>query len=269
MHRLDGWIANFRSPAEKYFAARVLDALIYRSNRQTVALMKQLFQRVIPDAARVQGLDSSLRSAYWTLRNGTVDPRVRIVPVIPAGEAPTKSGGIVARMLRRHLRFSERWIVHPEYVSSNSGKVYAVVFVDDFLGTGTQFSDFVSGSGLEPLFSTRCCIYAPLAAHTVGVDRLQSTYGQLCVAAVELLEDNHAFFHEESGSFPDDVNSTEAARDFYYDLMEKRGIDIFGPNRRGFGHFELTYVFEHAIPDNSLPILWWRHSEEWRPLFDR
>ena len=54
--RLDSWIGNFRTSEERYFAARVLDALIYRSEDQTIALLRQLFRRVIPDSARIRGL---------------------------------------------------------------------------------------------------------------------------------------------------------------------------------------------------------------------
>ena len=269
LSRLDGWITNFETPEERYFAARVIDTLIYRSKQQTLALMKQLFQRVIPDLARRQGLNKCLCSVYQSLKNRNIDPCVRIVPVIPPNHPPTKSGPTIARMLKRQLRFCEEWIVHPKDVSGEDGQIDSIVFVDDFLGTGEQFSEFLSDTGLEPLLSAGCCIYAPLAAHTEGVNYLRTLYDDLHVEAVELLDKTHALFHEESGSFPDGVNSTEDAREFYYKLLEDRKIEIGGPNRRGFGHFELTYVFEHAVPDNSLPILWWCDSGDWRPLFDR
>src|SRR6266852_4335671 len=50
--RLDTWMANFISETERYFGACVLDALIYRSEKQTFALMEQLFQRTLPDLIR-------------------------------------------------------------------------------------------------------------------------------------------------------------------------------------------------------------------------
>lgn len=268
-HRLDTWIANFETVEERYFAARVLDALIYRSDLQTVALMKQLFQRIIPDLAWHEGLDSALRSIYASLQNDTVDPGVRIVPVIPPGESPTKSGPTVARMLRRHLGFHKGWFVSPDDVSRQLCSVQRLVFVDDFLGTGQQFGEFLSDTGLHSLLSSACFIYAPLAGHTKGLMDLRLAFPALHINAVELLDDSQAFFHEASGSFPDGVNSTEVARDFYYGLMERRKIGIHGADRRGFGHFELAYAFEHAVPDNSLPILWWADSDDWRPLFDR
>lgn len=268
-HRLDMWIRNFRTAEEQYLAARVLDSLIYRSNRQTIALMKQLFQRVIPDLARRQSLDVSLNSVYRSLQDDRADPGVRVVPVIPPGESPTKSGPSIARMLRRNLRFKDDWIIHPEDVSNELEKVKGVVFVDDFLGTGTQFSDFLSDTGLEAELPGACFIYAPLAGHKSGIDFLSDGFPELHVGTVDLLDDSHALFHAQAGSFPDEVNSAETARDLYYELLEDHEIDLDGPDRRGFGHFELAYAFEHAVPDNSLPILWWYDSDDWHPLFDR
>jgi hypothetical protein len=268
-HRLDQWIGNFDGEIEQYFAARVLDVTIYRSNLQTVALMKQLFGRVIPDLARSNGLPAALRTIDANLKNPTVDPRVRIVPVIPPGDSPTKSGASIARMLKRHLRFSESWIIQPTDIGIHFGSTDTFIFVDDFLGTGIQFSQFLSRTGIDQRLSKAIFVYAPLAAHVDGITHLHNSYPTLHVGAVEGLDDSHALFHAQAGSFPDAANSAEIARDFYYDLLRRKKIDIDGPDRRGFGHFELTYAFEHAIPDNSLPILWWNMSNDWKPLFDR
>ncbi len=268
-HRLDQWIGNFDGELEQYFAARVLDATIYRSNLQTVALMKQLFGRVLPDLARSNGLPTVVRTVDASLQNASVDPRVRIAPVIPPDDPPTKSGASIARMLKRHLRISERWIIPPADILSHIGSTDVFIFVDDFLGTGIQFSHFLTRTGIDQQLPRATFIYAPLAAHADGKEHLQKNYPTVHVSAVEDLDDSHALFHAQAGSFPDAVNSPEMARDFYYDLLRRKKIVIDGPDRRGFGHFELTYAFEHAIPDNSLPILWWSKSNDWKPLFDR
>jgi len=268
-HRLDLWIRNFDTAEGRYFAARLLDSLIYRSDKQTVSLMKQMFHRALPDLSRSQGLSINLQSAYTDLQQTSFDPGLRLVPVIPPGESPTKSGPLIGRMLRRQLNFKDSWIVPPDQVSSHLSKIKTFVFVDDFLGTGLQFSQFLSQTGLDNLLSKGSFIYAPLAAHIEGIKHLNRTHSKLFVETVEALGDEHAFFHDVARNFPDEVNSTETARDFYYNLMHQKDIEISGPNRRGFGHFELAYAFEHAVPDNSLPILWWGHSSKWQPLFKR
>ncbi|MCA9216997.1 MAG: hypothetical protein KDB27_28205 [Planctomycetales bacterium] len=267
--RLDAWVANFQTAEERYFAARVLDALIYRSDDQTIALLRHLLCRVVPDYARIGGLPASLRQVYYSLRDPKIDPRVRVVPVIPPGAPPTKSGPLIARHLKRALKISERWIIHPERVAHEVSSIDAVIFVDDFLGTGHQFGQFLADTGLSTYLTSSCFLYACLAGHKHGIDTLRRAFPDLHVATVENLDDSHAVFHAESGSFPDGVNSIETAKDFYYDLLDDRGITIVGQDRRGYGHLEIAYAFEHAVPDNSLPILWWDQSDSWNPLFDR
>jgi hypothetical protein len=267
-HRLDAWIANFKLPEERYFAAKVLDNLIYRSDNQTDALMRQLLTRVIPDYARRCGLPAQLKHVYKALQ-GHADPRVRVVPVIPLDAPPTKSGPVIVRNLKRALRLNEKWMVYPQEVPHLLGTVDVVLFIDDFLGTGDQFTRFLAATKLGTHLDDVCCLYCPLAAHVKGVQNLKDDIPKLHVVAVEQLDDSHALFHPKSGAFPDEVNSAEAATEFYYDLLKSRGIDINPGSRRGFGHFELAYAFEHSVPDNSLPILWWGDSPHWRPLFDR
>jgi hypothetical protein len=267
--RLDAWIANFRTGEERYFAAKVLDALIYRSDDQTIALLRELLSRLIPNHARIYGLPGKLQQIYTALRDRHFDPGVRVVPVIPPGSPPTKSGPLIARHLKRSLKVFERWIVDPQYVRAHLASVDTVIFVDDFLGTGTQFSDFLRDTGLIPYLSSHCFIYGCLAGHETGINLLRGAFPSLHVAAVERLDDSHALFHDDAGSFPDEVNSAECARDFYYGLIDDRRFNITGPNRRGFGHLEVVYAFEHSVPDNSLPILWWDRSDKWRHLFDR
>lgn len=267
--RLQSWIANFQTPEERYFAALVLDLLVYRSDDQTVSLLRQLLSRVIPDHARISGLSAAVRTSYQSVRSNNVDPGVRVVPVIPPGSPPTKSAPVIARHLKRALRISERWVIYPDQVEAVLPSLDAVVFIDDFLGTGDQFSDFLIDTKLATHVDTSCFIYGCLAAHRHGIESLRTMFPRLHIAAVERLDNNHALFHSDSGTFPDGVNSPEDAKSFYYSLLSKRGINITGPNRRGYGHFEIAYAFEHSVPDNSLPILWWDGGESWRPLFDR
>lgn len=270
MVRMDAWINNFRTPEEQYFGACVLDFLIYRSDRQTVALMRQLFQRIIPDLQRTSSLPFCLRNIYDKLRDASVDPGIRLVPVFSPSDPPTKSALTIARMLKRHLRFSEHWIIRPDEVQRCvSSGAQAVVFIDDFLGTGDQFGDFLTDAALTPCLAGACCIYTPLAGHIEGCNRLHTAFPNLHVAPVEVLTDRHGLFSDTAGVFPDSINSRESARDFYYDLIKQRKIAVSGPDRRGYGHFELVYAFENAVPDNSLPIIWWAKSPDWQPLFDR
>ena len=268
LHRLDSWINNFRNEKERYLAAKILDALIYRSDSQTISLMHQLFQRTIPDLQRNRKISPSLTNLYTSLKEKSDDPVVRIVPVLPPDSPPIKSGSLIGRYIHRYLGFSSKWIAQCSDVPSLISQGYVVIFVDDFLGTGNQFIEFIEKNHFQDSVGSGKCVYVPLVAHKDGIQKLEEYLKALSVSTVEMLDDSHAFFNEIAGYFPDDCNTIETARNFYYDMLERHGIHLHGSDRRGYGCFELVYAFKHAVPDNSLPILWWSESD-WQPLFSR
>ena len=267
-HRLDTWINNFQSPEEQYFAAKVLDALIYRPKSQTISLLQHLFQRTIPDLERWRTISSRLLTIYPNMAHAD-EPHIRIVPVLVPGEAPIKSGAIIGRHLRRSLGFRSDWFLDSSRVQENIHKGNVVIFIDDFLGTGNQFIEFVEDANLQVSIDSGKCVYAPLVAHIHGINRLTKKYTKLPVVTAEKLDESHALFAKNDGTLFDEVNSVEVAREFYYSLLKNKAIDASAHERRGFGYFELVYAFEDAVPDNSLPILWWSQSRDWQPLFNR
>src|ERR1051326_4729955 len=112
--RLDMWMKNFISDTERYFGACVLDGLIYRSEKQTVALMQQLFQRTLVDLVRRHPPPGGTGSSFFEMLRQPFSPpgpMLRVVPVIRWGDPPTKSGPALARMYRRHLGLNEQWMV--------------------------------------------------------------------------------------------------------------------------------------------------------------
>lgn len=269
LHRLDQWIANFRTDEERYFAAKILDALIYRSDRQTIALMKHMFQVSLPDYSRQMKLPESLKHVYTSMKSSSTDPRIRVAPVLPEHSAPTKSGPTYTRDLKRHLRFSEKWLAFGSDAIQYLDQIDALIFIDDFLGTGQQFGEFLNASSLSKDLSRGNVIYAPLTGHYLAIERLRSDFPGLHVVPVEVLDEKHSFFSEQAGHFDDGINSNESALNHYHDLLKDRDIRVQGSLRQGYGGLELVYAFENAVPDNSLPILWWHQSDNWKPLFDR
>ena len=267
-HRLDAWINNFVAPEERYLAAKILDALIYRPKPQTIALLQHLFQRTIPDLQRSRKISPFLLNIYPNMTK-SVEPHVRIVPVLIPGQPAIKSGAIVGRYLRRSLGFRLDWFLDISQIQDTLDQGNVVIFIDDFLGTGNQFIEFVADAQLQSFLDTGMCVYTPLVAHVDGIQRLKKKFTTLCVVAAEVLDETHALFGKRGGEIFDEVNSVEVVRDFYYSFLKSRAIDANAHERRGFGYFELVYAFEDAVPDNSLPILWWPHFDNWHPLFPR
>ena len=284
--RLRTWLNNFTSDEEKYFCACVLDNLIYRSEDQTSALATQVFQRALPDVARLHPTPLGMVDDWLAMFCGASDPGARIVPVLKPGDMAGKSGDVIARLLRRGFRVHPGAVIQPNQCSTASAQgISTFIFVDDFLGTGNQFRETIIASGLEPLLSSAYCIYAPFAAHVKGIEFLSVLYPNLHLCPGEVIDWSHSIFHAECPAFSDGMNSVPEALAFYHELLEKRGLCnaalqstssipvdpalIPWGSRTGYGDLGLAYAFSHAVPDNCLPILWWSRGRNWNPLFNR
>ena len=266
------WMTNFVTDEERYFAACVLDSLIYRSEDQTLALIKQLFQRILPDLAR-QAIPPVGKNIDWQNilnKKEIVDPKIRLIPVRKRDDSPAKSAHFVLRLMKRNLEIGEQWMSAASGIPDCIGKgVETFIFIDDFLGTGVQFEEFFLDEQLEVYRNNVYMAYLPLAGHDTGIARLNNLFPELHVKPIERLDNSHCLFSSESQCFKDGTNLPDVAKNFYYELLKKRHIDIAGPDRRGYGCLELAYFFSHAAPDNCLPILWWNKSTSWKPLFRR
>lgn len=270
--RLRRWCKNFQGETELYFAACLLDGLIYRSGVQTRALMEHLFQRSLPDVCRATGALPGIEDNWLDLlqrRQGAFDPGIRIVPVIRSSDPPTKSGPLLTRLYRQALNLDERWMIWPWSIQqSRSQGINTFLFVDDFLGTGGQFSEFCDQFQLARVLQGATTIYAPLVAHERGIETLKTTAPWVHTCQVELLDKSHCIFSNRSPIFQDEINTAEGARAFYFDLLRNRGFRLSKRFAAGWGHMALTYVFQHATPDNCIPLLW-HEDANWSQLFSR
>ncbi len=271
--RLHTWMNNFNTPTERYFAACVLDALIYRSRAQTVAMMRQLFQRSLPDILRTEPPNVNTETDWYQqlqLPMYIKDAHIRIIPVIRSMDPPSKSGPLICRIYRRELMLNQKLMIWPWQIDfAKSVGVNAFLFVDDFLGTGEQFSNFMKHFAISNKLSNMDAIYAPLVGHEDGIKCLQNSYPELRICAVEILDKRHSLFAKNSLWFQDENNTNDpmSARLFYNKLVKDRNLPVSGCET-GVGDLGIAYGFEHATPDNCLPILWIR-TDNWEPLLER
>ena len=262
--RLKHWLNNFRSAEHRYFAARVLETLIFRSEAQTISMLTHLFHRTIPDLARRFGLPLELCSAFERLKF-RIEPNFRIVPVEPSDDAVPPSGRLIAKLIQKQLRFRKEWIIRYGQVSQDTP---FVVFIDDLIGTGNQFTNFLKQQNLEHLIEERRCCYVALAAHGDGIRHLKSKFPGLPLSAVDLLEAQNSLFGSDSLAFPDGTNTITDAKAFYYEMLDQFHINN-SKFRDGYGGLNLAYAFAHTVPNNSTPLIWWPQNAVWTPLFDR
>ena len=261
--QLSRWLNNFPGAEQRYFAARILDILMYRSDPQTKSMLTHLFQRTIPDIARQHGFGPHLQSVCDRLQSKQ-EPDLRLVPVTPSPQATMASGPLVTRLAQKHLNLRKQWIIPHRKISPQTP---FIVFLDDFIGTGMQFSRFIKQANLTHLITERRCCYVAVAAHATGIKNLRDEFPNFAVSAVDLLSKRNSLFHRHSLAFPDGTNSIGDARAFYRQML----ITFKIPHRYqgGYGRLDLAYAFAHAVPNNSTPLLWWPQNARWTPLFKR
>jgi len=272
VQRLNSWFGNFLSKEDKYFAARVLDNLIYRPRLQTLALIDYLFVRSLPEAAnRLSGSAATIDDWITPFGRHTAHESVRFIPVIRSIDPPTKSGPLVARMVKRHLQIDDSNFVWPDQIENaleHGASVF--VFLDDFVGTGDQFIKFFRTNNFDTYANDATFIYAPFVAHAEGVKSIRAFNPRILVTFAELLDGRQQLFSDCCDCFNDEQNSRVDALAHYHELIEKIGLKSSLAERvwLGYGQLALAFSFSHASPNNSLPLLWWR-GPNFVPLFDR
>ena len=261
--KFEAWRHNFKTDEEKYFSSCVLDSLIYRSNSQTYSLINQMLYKNLNNTFRIMG-ETGMQNFPECLIDRNNCNLVRLVPSITFESPVTKSSNEILRFMKRHFRVWEEFIINPWNIEDEIKKgARAFIFIDDFLGTGHQFEETIFDSKLEDVVRKNMIVYAPLTAHSQGIEYLNTNFPELKITYSEKLKkDTHSFF---CNYFPSEQDEAKA---FYIEMLEDRKLPYSPGNQFGYGNLELTYAFEHAAPDNSLQILHER-NENWSPLFNR
>lgn len=265
VNRLEVWMKNFNTDSEKYLSACILDSLMYRSNSMTKSLIYHLFNVVLPNYTRLNPTPIGVINDWFERFNShRQDPGVRLVSAIREIDPPTKSANFILRLLSKEFNIKDSWIIYPNQMKYHyESGIRTFVFIDDFLGSGLQFSEIILEYNLN-MIPESYIIYCPLVAHTTGVEFVEKSFNNaIPIVASEYLNEKMNFFD----NFFD--NSPENAREFYVKMaLEKGIIKSRSDNEFGFGNLQVAYSFEHSCPDNSLNVLW-HSSDNWNPLFNK
>ena len=187
-----------------------------------------------------------------------------------------KRGQTYAKMYADENNLYHDRIVAPKSLEEkidNLPDVAAVVFVDDFLGTGRTASRSLRetlapmAQGLERRGVDVVLISVSgfsKAAEKVGRE-VSSVVHSFRVSVSEPLDDSDKCFSEGSAILGD---SGERAR--AEEVVKSYGRRLTKRSPLGVGNCQALVVFENTCPNNSLPIIWATGSESrWKPLFPR
>lgn len=270
--KLDSWLANFLSDEDYYLAARILHGLMFRSKAMICSSIDQLLQCVLPGELRKFGLFPyrSIEEFLDSLSEGNESHPLRFIAIDGSSEReePGKSGVLIIRHFRQHARIAKSLTCRPENLSSLPSTVKCLIFADDIIGTGKQFGKFAKHHKIAEHATSRKLIYCPLIAVEKGMQKIVKEHPWLLTKPIELLNERHQFYHGDESDpklwAADGVNTVEDVRSYVMQLAASRGI----PATTEHG-LDLLLGFEHATPNNTLPLLWSTRSPNWKPLLVR
>jgi|GEM_PF-3255197 len=206
---------------------------------------------------RIRGMSKQLVDLVLAELSGAREDALYFIPVGGVYE----SSRVIARAIRDiQRRTRARWqicsMADVERLEPN--EVDALIFVDDFSGTGNSLSTW--WSEVEPLVLPKDAKI--IVALLVLNDPARSAILQFAddVICIQELDDTHNAFSTSCCHFNDSDRN----------LLLKYCVRT-GASRKyvkGYGDCGLLIAFKHGCPNNSLPLLWWE-SGTWESLFLR
>ena len=191
-------------------------------------------------------------------------------------DGPAKSGAHFARLFAEEAKVLVGNVVEKSQISKRLKKntdIKALVFLDDFVGTGQSASDYIkeleTDIGDDLRNKDIKIFFFAVVAYVKGWKKLEqvviSSSLNISPHCSEYLTESSQCFNAKSEIYPDNDDRREAKR-----IAEYWGKKLEKKWPLGFGNLELAVVFERGCPNNTLPILWKDStSNPWRALFKR
>lgn len=270
LSNLNNWLSNFKSDEEKYLSAGILLSLIYRNEKSISSFASNIIQIKIPnilfksDIYKINSLDD------WhdKLTKGDTTLPIRF-STIDDDTIPGKSGDALYRSIQRKFFHKNLGIKcrNLDDTINNFPHVKAIFLLDDMLGTGEQFEEFVSTHKLDT--KRVQFYYFPLAGIESSTIRLNEKYKNIKIIPVEILTNAQSLFSSENNAFRTNTPppTEELLKQFYLDICRTRKIKT--KMKVGYGDFALTYLFKDSTPNNNIAMLWYDEKSVWTKLTGR
>lgn len=258
------WLRNFL-PDELEHALYLLNAFMYFSTD----LVDQIFSTSIRTVGR------QMTRSEWT---AFLD---KAIVTVVTGEVPsvTDSGHVFARKART-LGIPQERIMTPQEAFYKIQRNFsgALFFVDDFVGSGSQFIHtwhrpfpFSNGSFSDiAAASSATFYYCPAFCTELGLQNIKNACPEVVVNPGVLIPQNYSALAPDSIVWPSRLQDT--AGDFLVSASKRAGISDPGgkdpDDWQGFASLGLTIAIEQSVPDATLPIIYWEEGG-WRPLMRR
>lgn len=266
---LKAWLKNFETPQEKYFAARLIDWLVYRNFDHIDAMLFDLLTRHLHNQWRLDGnpLYKNKLNPLEILCNkwGFSKYLVRYVTAVKPDDPGTKSGYRIINTLNHNLNVSDKYNIKIEDIKqAYENGVRTFLLFDDILGTGEQMKAILNLSAFSS-YSDVFVYVLVCAAHEKGISEIKKEFPFVKVLYAEYIPYNSSLFNaipaEELG-----LKDANEVHDWYKNFMHRKGVH--GKSALGRGDLGMVYAFQNSVPNNCLPLLYYE-SEQLSKLLNK
>lgn len=267
--RLDGWVGCLSNCDSKLLAAYLLDNLTYRSREQYASLLDTIFQ----DLTVFSDEDDHITRLVDVLAQRSSSASkfsILIAPVIGHAAPPTKSGPYILRLAQRRYQIKNDWLSWPQKLVE-ADRISHLYLIDDFCGTGEQFTQFLNSIHLEEIRKKSPEIkitYLVTTIHATGLKLISEKFPFVHIIYAEHLSEVNAVLSDAAFARYQISGFAEKIKHQYDAAIKFTGLPDRGKIAGGFGGLGLSYGFTHATPNNTLPIFWWE-TLKLTPLLDR
>lgn len=267
------WLSNFHDiPDGQYIACRLLNRFLYYSDKDIKKLLvdaiNDIYSQLVVLPLQLSKNFSSLPSEN-EYEIGEAIKRTLFIPLTPWGD-PGASGLYIMRCIHNYYKPRVQSCNVSDIVDSMSASYDRIVIVDDFVGSGKQFTDFLADAEIKGGVPLRdwChshqiqANYLALIGYEKALEKLRSDFNDINIIFAEVLDDSHRIFTSNHLCW-DDAEEQQAVRDILEIELSKFGIKLLG-----FNDLDFAVAVHDTIPDWSLPMLY-KKTNGWNMLIER
>lgn len=261
--KVRAWLKQFPENTEQRLMFQILQHLKFYNGHNLRTKMKEAHGIIV-------------RGGHSVRKYETEKQKKRADILVSYLDNPSKSGGFCAKLFADENEIYDRNVVERGKIAktlkdeTQMQKIKALVFIDDFIGTGgsaCQYFEELANECGELLRNPKLIVFF------ISVSGFQEAKTRLKAKLVELnvnvnvhicdpLDESAKVFSDRSKVFSN-PRDLEQAKNVAY----KYGSSLF-QHPLGYGDCQAAVVFPDACPNNTLPILW-SDSNGWTPLFKR
>ncbi len=239
-NKYSNWISQFEEN-DRPFIESLINNFTYISFRKLQIYVQQLHAEILKNVKKIEN-----------------------VLFVPVGYV-VKSGSIVAYFYKKENDLRENlFIPYSELTLKRLASAEAVVFIDDFIGTGNQalqiWNDVKDKFGKQELDTK--FFYATLASYEKGIHRIKNNT-RFKPLSIHKLTEQHYPFSEISFCFKNDGERKNAKK-----ILIKYGEKLYEKYPLGYKNSAGLIGFFYSTPNNTLPIFW-SVANNWKPLLSR